>query len=892
MQILSSIQSRSFGQRFKGALRVTLAVLGIGAIVLTGGALYRDYDDTTAAAMRADHDLSGLVRMQTDAIFESPYYSVLGIAREVSAAPNLRQYMDQRALRSLQTAMTYDSVSHYLFIRSAGVMIAVDSAWRRSSDLDKVVEQIDAPGHGRQASLLAPVTVGSTGAQYVPLVISESRTANGDVATIGALIPLAKLREQEFLTSVRPQVGQALYLLDGTVLMRNANEGHYLGHLAPESDAVSHAGAQAGSGPLAIPFPEGGILSGYYFRSARFPFIAVSGRDSDYFLSPWRIRSAIKVAVLVLFLVLLWIGNRLIVRSVSELSTSETIYRRLFEDVADAVLVCNRSGEIEALNLAALEFFQQTSESDVIGRSIFEYIPRKRDARTHSFSETAQGRFERAMAGERLRFEVNFDSPVRRENMTVDMHLSSFALDGTLHLLVVIRDLTVERRYLKQQEYLANHDPLTGLPNRLNLVRTIDRRINDNPGTPLQLILIDLMRFREVNDTFGHRAGDMVLELTARRLSARLSQEGWTVARAGGDELVAVSGEGRHLDLRSSCALVSQAIGESIALDETRIEMRAKMGSASYPDDALDASQLLRCAAIAVAHAKTLMGAATAYSKDIDRAPGRDLKLRGDLSSALREGQLCLAYQPKLWLEDREVSGVEALLRWNHPKLGWVAPSEFIPVIEMTELIYPLTAWVLAEAVEQIRLWQAQGRNLTIAVNISANNLQDPDFSEYVKDLLSRKGVNPRLLELEVTEGALVRNPEIALRRLNDLRAAGINLSLDDFGMGFSSLAYVRQFPFSSIKIDRSFVTSMLDSPKDRQVAQSTIALGRNLGLITIAEGVESEPTASALMALECDIGQGHLFAEPMLIDEFEAWWKNYSDKLQAARAIGQFGRS
>ncbi len=327
--------------------------------------------------------------------------------------------------------------------------------------------------------------------------------------------------------------------------------------------------------------------------------------------------------------------------------------------------------------------------------------------------------------------------------------------------------------------------------------------------------------------------------------------------------------------------LVFDVLGEPVQIASAQVQFHARLGITCYPADALDASQLLRCAELAVSLAKSRTNHWACYDREYDLTPGHDLKIRTDLATAIREQQLSLYYQPKVWLKDGRLAGAEALLRWRHPTEGWIPPVEFIPLAESTELIHALTRWVLGEALDQIQRWQQAGTPVTLAVNISVNNLQDPDFNTHVVDLLVRKGVDPALLDLEVTEGALAHNPEIVLRRLHELRDMGIGLSLDDFGTGFSGLSYVSQFPFSSIKIDRSFVSSLIGSERDRKVAQSAISLGHDLQLKTIAEGVEDEATVKELLALHCDIGQGYLFGKPMPVNEFDRWLVAHAARME-----------
>ncbi|HSV51630.1 MAG TPA: EAL domain-containing protein, partial [Burkholderiaceae bacterium] len=737
---------------------------------------------------------------------------------------------------------------------------------------------------GTGAFLSAPVRSALDLQTYVPLQVSVLVRDSYQPVTLGALIPISKLGEAEAAMGKHVLSRQSLYLLDGRVLMRSAHQHPYLAGVAPESASVARKAASQAAGEFEAKGSSGAGLAGAYLRSESYPYIAASAQASESYLAPWRQRTLVKTGVLLLFLLLLGGAGLVLLRTQASLATSSSVYRRLFEDVADSVMYLTPTGEIKGLNAAALRLTGNAEASDVVGRSVFDFIPRNIDTQTGQPSTLALERFARALAGERLRFEYSFDGPASKQRVDCDIRLSAFETAGEKFILLVMRDITDERRHVRQQEYLANHDVLTGLPNRYSLVRTLERHIENTPAEPLQLLLINLVRFKEINESFGHRTGDTMLEVVAQRLAKSLEDKGWSLARLGGTDLVALRRNNAAAAVEIVAPLILKAAGDPIGISDTSVSLQALLGATRYPDDALDASQLLRCAEVATARAKAEGAYFAWYGKEFDHSPGHDLKMRAELSTAIREGQLQLAYQPKVWLEGKELAGVEALLRWNHPKRGWISPMEFIPLAESTELIHPLTRWVIGEAMEQILLWQKQGRPLKVAVNISTNNLQDPDFTEYVKDLLQRKGVPAELLELEITEGALARNPEIVLRRLQDLRATGLGLSLDDFGTGFSSLSYVSQFPFTSIKIDKSFVSALLSSPRDRQVAESTISLGRKLDLQTIAEGVEDDATASALLALECDIAQGYLFAKPMLATEFEAWRAEHEAMLAEAR--------
>lgn len=884
MHILSAGESYLQGQRFASSVKLGLGLLAVLACVLTAVSVHDDAQDSEALARQVDIDKSATLRTLVDNIMDQSWYSLGGMATEVPRAASAADFMARQAQDTLRTAMHYDPASQYLFAKSGAALLVVDRVGRAAQDVQNLVSALPAPPRPEEEHLGVPVK-GADDNLLVPMQLATGMARDGQTIVFGALIPLRKLAETQTVLAPSGRSGQAVYLPDGRVLMRGINQDRFAGSMAPESAQIAERARSSKSGEFSATGRFGDPFVGYFERSERHGFIAASGQAREVFAGPWRLRSLAKAALLVVFLALLAVAGRIVLRTLASLSASNTLYRRLFEDVADAVLFTSPTGEVLALNNSALQMTGLSSAAEAIGRSSYDFFPRSIDPATGQPISLGAERTARVLAGERLRYEYSFDAPLTRQHFDCDVHLLAFDTEHGKVILHVARDVTEAKRHVRQQEYLASHDLLTGLPNRYQLIRTLEGHIDATPGAPLALALINLLRFKEINESFGQRAGDTVLEVSAQRLGKALAERGWMLARLGGTDFAALATQDMAATAHDIAVLVQNVVAEPVGAGDATVELHAVVGLTRYPDDALDASQLLRCAEVAAQHAKALGQPCTTYDKDWDVSPpGHDLKLRADLNAAIREGQLRLAFQPKVWLEDKTLAGVEALLRWEHPRRGWISPGEFIPLAESTELIHPLTRWVLGEALDQILVWQRQGLALPVAVNISTNNLQDPDFTEFVKSLLQRKGVPAELLELEITEGALARNPEIVLRRLQDLRAAGVRLALDDFGTGFSSLSYVSQFPFTSIKIDRSFVAALLSSPRDRQVAESTIDLGRKLGLHTIAEGVEDEATASALLALECDVGQGFLFAKPMLPAEFEIWRQSHENAVEAAR--------
>jgi diguanylate cyclase (GGDEF)-like protein len=423
----------------------------------------------------------------------------------------------------------------------------------------------------------------------------------------------------------------------------------------------------------------------------------------------------------------------------------------------------------------------------------------------------------------------------------------------------------------------ALHDGLTGLPNRTLLAERGAAALETAEGTdrPLALMLIDLDRFKEINDTLGHAYGDAVLQAVATRLQDTVRATD-TVARLGGDEfailLPAVDGAAAALEL---AARAQAAMEASIEVDGMSLDVDASIGIALAAGDA-DIDSLLQNADIAMYVAKERGLGVCVYDDELnDHSPER-LGLLGDLRRAIDAGELVLHYQPKVSLPGSAVSavsGVEALVRWHHPQRGMIPPVAFIPLAERTPLIRPLTRYVLSAALEQCAEWRAAGRTLTVAVNISARNLLDERFVDDVTELLARWKVPASFLELELTESAIMADPARAHEILTRLADLGITLSIDDFGAGYTSLAHLKGLPVHQLKIDRTFVAEMTADHRDADIVRSIVELGHNLGLTTVAEGIEDQATWDRLSALGCDVAQGYFLCRPMPADQLERWF-------------------
>ncbi|GIE99458.1 hypothetical protein Ari01nite_69230 [Paractinoplanes rishiriensis] len=440
-------------------------------------------------------------------------------------------------------------------------------------------------------------------------------------------------------------------------------------------------------------------------------------------------------------------------------------------------------------------------------------------------------------------------------------------------VLVVWQSHRVRSRAFRRASYQATHDALTGLPNRVQLHQCITAATDPEHGTAgAALLLIDLDRFKEVNDTLGHHYGDQLLVQVSERLRAALRREE-TVARLGGDEFaVLLPGVTDEQDVAAVAARLRDAMDAPFVLDGLSLSAGGSIGAALSPQHGSTAEELLQRADIAMYTAKTNRLGYTMFDSSQASTDPRKLTLAGDLRSGIEQGQLVLHYQPKVDAQTGAALGAEALVRWQHPEHGLIPPDEFIPLAEHTGLITPLTTFVLDTALQQCHAWILAGHELTVAVNVSTHRLLDLGFPEEVAGLLARWEVPARLLTIEITESAIMADPDRAMLVVERLHALGVHLSIDDFGTGYSSMAYLKTLPVQELKIDRSFVSSMTISERDAVIVRSTVELGRNLGLRVIAEGVEDLSTWQELDAVGCDALQGYYISRPVPSDRFDEW--------------------
>ncbi len=447
------------------------------------------------------------------------------------------------------------------------------------------------------------------------------------------------------------------------------------------------------------------------------------------------------------------------------------------------------------------------------------------------------------------------------------------------------------RRQAEENDRLARYDQLTGLPNRTLFIERVAAAlerweldgVHAQPGDGVAVVLMDLDSFKEINDTLGHATGDAALCEVAGRLQAKLAPAA-LVARLGGDEY-GILYRGAPAAAEALAAHAQVCLEEPVALGEISVNIEASVGVALVPKHAQDLNQLLRHADVALDRAKSHRGRVELYAAEHDRFSTDRLKLLGQVRGALEREEFVLHYQPQVNLRSGHVVGVEALLRWEHPEHGLLAPLRFISLIEQTALVRPLTLHVIDKALAQARRWRDAGLEVVMSVNLSPRNLLDPELPTQIERLLRTHRTDPNALVVEVTETATMADTARAVAVLGALRALGVGVSIDDFGTGHASFAYLATLPANEIKIDRSFVTGMCDNVRDEAIVRSTVDLARHLELRVVAEGIETPAVWERLAALGCELGQGYLMSKPIPAEQLEAWLRAHPDGYRPGAA-------
>jgi len=429
------------------------------------------------------------------------------------------------------------------------------------------------------------------------------------------------------------------------------------------------------------------------------------------------------------------------------------------------------------------------------------------------------------------------------------------------------------RRQVEVTEHQAAHDALTGLPNRTLFADRVEQASLESSryGTRFAVMLMDLDRFKAVNDALGHQAGDSLLTEIAIRLRGAI-RESDTVARLGGDEFGFLIRRNDLRQIETTAKRLTAVLERPVFLDDVALTIESSIGVAVFPEHGADVGDLLRHADSAMYEAKNGNRGYALYESSCDGPQARQLTLLADLRQGLEQRELLVHYQPKANIATGCITSVEALARWIHPQHGLIEPGEFIPIAEQTSLIKPLALYVIDEAVGQCAVWREKGLDLRVAVNLSMRNLLDSDLPGDIQRLLERHDISASVLDFEITESAILGDPVRTTATVESLSEMGAGISIDDFGTGYSSFSHLSRLPVSEIKIDRSFVTNMLTNRDNAGIVRSIIDLGRNLDLTIVAEGVETAETFERLKALGCDVAQGFYLSRAVSAGELEGW--------------------
>jgi len=874
----STIGSPSAATRIVASLVGSVVLLNLVALVIAALGLSQSHDRREERATTASKNLAVVLEREIGSLVDKVDLVLLTVTDEVArtqAAPNadpaaLDGFMKQQSkrvpeLHGLRTADANGEVAYGFglaqgvranladrpyFIQlagqsPAGLVISKPVISRVSGEWEIVLaRRLDRPDGSFGGVVYATITL-----QHFIDMFSTIDTGPGGVVALRDA-ELGAIARQPVITSIGGDVGNAT--------------------VSPKLRAPVMAGETAGTYTGA---GGDGIERTVSFRRiSHYPMYIVVGLGTNDYLAEWRAEVTKAVVfgcafllITVLFAVMLYRSWRRREADVDALRVQERKFRTLLESSPDALVISDANEIITVVNRQAVQMFGYAPH-ELIGQPIDVLLP-QRYRGLHLALPKANGAPADPVKERSKDRDLWAVTQAGRE-FPISISLSPIDTEQGGMMAAAIRDMTERRASEERIEFLAHHDALTGLPNRLVVQSRFEQATAQaaRTGSKVAVLLLDLDNFKTINDSLGHLTGDSLLKAVAERLH-ECARETDTISRQGGDEFLAVFAQLADAEaVGSAIERLVQCFHPPCVADGHEIPVSFSLGISLYPDDGRDFGTLLQKADIAMYQAKAAgRNTYRFFDEAMNVASAENLQMRNGLRLALDRGEFVLHYQPQIELATGRVVGAEALLRWCHPELGLVPPGRFIPVAEESGLIVPIGDWVLHEVCRQAVAWRDAGLPLdSIAVNLSAVQFGRGNVESVVRSALSASGLAPSCLELELTESILIQNVDSVLTTVKRLKLLGVKLSIDDFGTGYSSLSYLKRFAFDKLKIDQSFIRDLATDAENAAIVRAILQMAHGLGLKTIAEGVETQPALESLLALRCDEAQGYLFARPM----------------------------
>lgn len=617
-------------------------------------------------------------------------------------------------------------------------------------------------------------------------------------------------------------------------------------------------------------------LTSAMHKNNRLSFLRLQNSTDGYF------RSFFVITLIILLLIsgissITALAHKKLRYSLKKLNDERRNSENIITSMADILIVTSMDGVIKKVNEAACQFFQREPKN-LIEKPLSQFVQQgERLIKTLLH-------LDKQCAGKASKIETNF---LLGRNKRIPVSISGAVMrdshEREYGLVFVAKDITERMEAERQLQFLANHDSLTDLPNRVKLLERLEKSLirSERYLEKTAVLFLDLDQFKIVNDILGHDVGDELLKDFAGRLSSCM-RKGDVVARIGGDEFIVVlNGVNSQFDIIRTTERIFNSLKEPFVLDQNTYTATASIGISVYPDDAVDTNTLLKHADTAMYQAKSQgRNNFRFYTAEMNKHAVEQFELEADLRQALDNNEFELYYQPQVSVADGKIVGAESLLRWNSPKRGIVLPGKFLGAANESGLILPIEKWVLETACLQAQDWRNRGlADIRIAVNLGDKQFHNPDLIEVVSRALDRSRLDPGFLELELTENILMYNAESIIKKMKDLKALGIKLSIDDFGTGYSSYSQLKHFAIDVIKIDKTFVDELPDNADDKAIVNAIIAMSKSLNLTIVAEGVETERQLAYLTQAGCDVIQGYVYSKPMPAFEFEKILRLYNDK-------------